>query len=345
MKKQTKKLIIGIALVMLMMTVLCFGASALDVYDTVPATGQCGDNVYWNYDKDSKILIISGKGDMWDYYTDPFKGTLSPFDRYLYADYFFESVIIEDGITSIGNSIFHSQNGIKNVEISESVTHIGDYAFNDCSSLETLEIPDSVTSIGAYAFSYSGLKSIKIPDSMTTVGEDAFFRCEDLSSVIIPTTVTNIESYAFGSTAITTAHYCGTQEQWNNITIDYGNTPLTKNIHMSEDKDINGICEICDYEFTHIHNYTVTATTPATCTENGYTVYTCKCTDTYTETIPTTGHDYQNAVCTKCGDSKADDCSHLCHKSGFMGFIWKIINFFSKLFKINPVCECGVAHY
>ncbi len=39
------------------------------------------------------------------------------------------------------------------------------------------------------------------------------------------------------------------------------------------------------------------------------------------------------------------DCDHLCHKSGFMGFLWMIVQFISKLFKLNPVCECGVAHY
>ena len=38
-------------------------------------------------------------------------------------------------------------------------------------------------------------------------------------------------------------------------------------------------------------------------------------------------------------------CDHLCHKGGFMSFIWKIVKFFSKLFKLNPVCECGAAHY
>ncbi|MBR5826256.1 MAG: hypothetical protein IKY78_04125, partial [Clostridia bacterium] len=38
-------------------------------------------------------------------------------------------------------------------------------------------------------------------------------------------------------------------------------------------------------------------------------------------------------------------CDHLCHKDGFMGFIWKIVKFFWKLFKMNPVCECGAAHY
>ena len=44
-------------------------------------------------------------------------------------------------------------------------------------------------------------------------------------------------------------------------------------------------------------------------------------------------------------EDPSKNCSCNCHKSGFMGFIWKIINFFSKLFGINPVCECGKAHY
>ena len=39
------------------------------------------------------------------------------------------------------------------------------------------------------------------------------------------------------------------------------------------------------------------------------------------------------------------DCDHMCHQSGIMGFFWKIVNFFSKLFGSNPVCECGIAHY
>ena len=38
-------------------------------------------------------------------------------------------------------------------------------------------------------------------------------------------------------------------------------------------------------------------------------------------------------------------CDHLCHQSGFMGFIWKIVQFFNMLFNINPTCKCGVTHY
>ena len=38
-------------------------------------------------------------------------------------------------------------------------------------------------------------------------------------------------------------------------------------------------------------------------------------------------------------------CDHICHQGGIFGFFWDIANFFCKLFKINPVCDCGKAHY
>ncbi len=44
-------------------------------------------------------------------------------------------------------------------------------------------------------------------------------------------------------------------------------------------------------------------------------------------------------------EEPSDDCSCNCHKSGFMGFIWKILRIFYKLFKTNVVCACGVTHY
>ncbi len=62
-------------------------------------------------------------------------------------------------------------------------------------------------------------------------------------------------------------------------------------------------------------------------------------------------------VCSGCGYVETEeientpdipeknDCSCNCHKKGFMAFIWKILNFFYKLFKMNPVCKCGIAHY
>ena len=93
------------------------------------------------------------------------------------------------------------------------------------------------------------------------------------------------------------------------------------------------------------HNYS-SVVTEATCETGGYTTYTCSCGDTYTgDKTPAKGHDYAEGMCKNCGDSKIDNCSCNCHKGGFIGFIWKIVQFFWKLFKMNPICSCGVAHY
>ncbi len=63
-------------------------------------------------------------------------------------------------------------------------------------------------------------------------------------------------------------------------------------------------------------------------------------------------------VCSECGsildygqsippleDDTEPECDHMCHNEGALRILWKIINFFSKLFGVNPVCECGAAHY
>ena len=93
------------------------------------------------------------------------------------------------------------------------------------------------------------------------------------------------------------------------------------------------------------HDYN-SVVTEATCEKDGYTTFTCVCGDTYTgDKTPAKDHDYVEGVCKNCGDSKIDNCSCNCHKSGLMGIIWKILRFFYKLFKINPVCGCGVSHY
>lgn len=82
------------------------------------------------------------------------------------------------------------------------------------------------------------------------------------------------------------------------------------------------------------------------CTEKGSEIAECsRCNYSEVKEISATGHNYQDGVCTECGDSKSNNCSCNCHKTGFMGFIWKILRFFYKLFGMNKVCSCGVAHY
>ncbi len=78
-----------------------------------------------------------------------------------------------------------------------------------------------------------------------------------------------------------------------------------------------------------------------------------RCSYTISREIKATGHDDENndGVCDNCGKILESEkpsesvCSCICHESGFMGFIYKIIRIFWKLFKTNQTCDCGKVHY
>ena len=118
-----------------------------------------------------------------------------------------KKVIIEDGVTNIGDKAFYECNNLTSVEIPNSVTSIGSFTFAKCRSLISVTIPNSVTSIGDYAFFYcEDLTSVTIPNSVTSIGLGAF-GCSGLTSIEIPNSVTSIGRYAFngcsGLTSVT----------------------------------------------------------------------------------------------------------------------------------------------
>ena len=96
-----------------------------------------------------------------------------------------KKVMIEDGVTSIGNCFFYWCTSLTSITIPNSVMSIGNYAFYKCKSLTSITIPNSVTSIGDYAFAYSGLTSITIPNSVASIGNRAFENCPDLTSITV----------------------------------------------------------------------------------------------------------------------------------------------------------------
>lgn len=86
------------------------------------ASGYCGDNgnnVTWSLD-DTGTLTISGSSEMADY---DYAVSINPqWDAYLSS---ITSVVIDDGVTSIGNHAFFSCINLTNIEIPDSVTSIG----------------------------------------------------------------------------------------------------------------------------------------------------------------------------------------------------------------------------
>ena len=121
----------------------------------------------WTLD-DNGTLIISGDGAMGNYYIEyqdyaPFK-SLS-----------IKKVIIEDGVTNIGNGAFCGCKNLESIIIPNSVTSIGDYAFDGCAKLPKITIPDSVEIIGRGAFSgCTSLAEIGISDSVKEIKDRAF---------------------------------------------------------------------------------------------------------------------------------------------------------------------------
>lgn len=159
-------------------------------------TGTWGDNLTWSYDPDTMTLTICGVGDMKDFTFD-IKEDERPQGAW-HEDILAraKSVVIEDGITNIGEYAFFKSDDLTSVTIPDSVVQIGEEAFGECENLTEITIPHTVTSIGSAAFSNTGLTSITIPDSMTSIGMGAFADSK-LTNIEIPNSVTEVGQNAF----------------------------------------------------------------------------------------------------------------------------------------------------
>ena len=129
--------------------------------------GTCGENVYYILDEGYNLTIY-GTGDMfgYNYNTQPWKDYKTQI----------ENVVIEDGVTSVGNYAFYGCSGLTSISIPNSVTSIGTSAFEGCSSLTSVSIGSGVTSIGDYAFyNCPSLTSVTcLAESVPTTGSNVF---------------------------------------------------------------------------------------------------------------------------------------------------------------------------
>lgn len=70
---------------------------------------------------------------------------------------------------------------------------------------------------------------------------------------------------------------------------------------------VNGTCEKCGLKDEHTHDYVKSETVAPTCTEEGYTAYTCECGDSYRDDhVAVTDHNYVDGVCSMCNAKDPD---------------------------------------
>ena len=109
-----------------------------------------------------------------------------------------KSVTVTSG--KIYDYAFNGCRTLETVIIGDGISSIGYAAFDRCSSLASITIPNSVNSIGRSAFSgCSSLASITLPNGITAIYQDTFSDCSSLTSIIIPDSVTSIDKRSLPS--------------------------------------------------------------------------------------------------------------------------------------------------
>ena len=182
-----------------------------DVYDTIGGIiemGTCGENVNYALYSNGKLLLHV-TGPTYDY--------------------------------DIGKSPFWERNYIRSLVISEGITAIGSSVFERCVNMTSVSFPNTLTAIRERAFfmyEHGGLAALTIPASVTTLGEKAFVN-QNITSVILPETLTSLGTYTFmgcnklGTIRVECAEipdFCFVQCGLTNLTLSHNVKKIGSNI-------------------------------------------------------------------------------------------------------------------
>ncbi len=113
------------------------------------------------------------------------------------------TVILPEGLLTVGTHAFLRCKSLKQVTIPDSVTHIGNYAFSTCEALESVVLGSGITEISDRMFARcSSLTSVELRGTITRIGEQAFAWTLSLESFEIPESVTEVAANAFKNSSL-----------------------------------------------------------------------------------------------------------------------------------------------
>lgn len=128
-------------------------------YSSIATNGQCGDNMYYDYDIDTKVISFTGYGNMWE--NPSWSAYINMISR---VD--FSNMV---GDYSIVTSAFSGGKNIETVEFGDKyLKNIGWGAFMNCSSIKYIVIPNTVENIWGCAFeNCTGVDTVDFKDGGT----------------------------------------------------------------------------------------------------------------------------------------------------------------------------------
>ena len=146
---------------------------------------QCGENLFWKYNRESRTLTITGTGDMFDY------GEVDvPWKEYINS---IQYISLPDGITSIGRVAFMGCAALLDINFPNTLTDIGEGAFMDCSMLIAADLNAGLINLGDAVFmNCESLTKVIVPEGVSSIGYSTFYGCSNLNELSIPNTIDSI---------------------------------------------------------------------------------------------------------------------------------------------------------
>lgn len=135
---------------------------------------KLGDNVYYYLNETTGLLTIAGSGPM-------YSGEITT----LNSNSSIKEVVIADGVTTIGESLFDSCKNLSKVTLPSSIESIGSFAFCFCTSLTEIKLPEGVKSIGTDAFYSTKIKSLTIPSTVSDLTAGSLESMNELESITV----------------------------------------------------------------------------------------------------------------------------------------------------------------
>lgn len=155
-----------------------------------PGTGTLGVNVRYRLDENGQ-LTLSGTGETGGYYQYGAPPTRAFADQV-------KSVVVEDGITFLGEGLFQGMSSLTSAVIADSVTSTATSLFAYCNALQSVKLPAGLRELESSMFlDCKALSSVTLPGGLVTIGGGSFQSCSSLVNLSLPAGVTQIGAYAF----------------------------------------------------------------------------------------------------------------------------------------------------